>query len=361
MQTVIEVVQHLCPGSVESMALDLATFHGADERVIIISLEGDKASAIAAWPRLKPYSDQLYFLNKKPGLKPKLTRELYRLFKHWNADVVHTHHIGPLLYAGIAARLARVEHLIYTEHDAWQLRCRRRLLLQKYLFRLLRPQLIADAESVAAQMQWRLGFHKVSVIHNGIDTRHFVPGDKDKARQQLGLPLLANMVGCSSQLEPVKDQYTLIRAIALLPEKTQLALAGTGSDEPRLRALVEKLKMENRVHFLGQVDDMPRFYQALDVFCRPSRCEGYPLSPLEAQACGIPTLVTTVGDAHVTLCPETGKTVKSGDPQAMATLLGEMLTSNTPAHPEKYIQQHGDVRQMANAYAQLRNKGHEVS
>ena len=361
MKTVVEVVQHLRPGGIETMALDLATFHDADENVVIVSLEGEKESAIAAWPRLKPFGDRLYFLNKQPGLKPALIRDLYHLFKQLNANAVHTHHIGPLLYGGVAARLARVGHFVHTEHDAWHLRNRRRLLLQRYVLHLLRPQLIADAEGVATQMESRLGCDTVSVIHNGIDTQRFIPGDKDKARLQLGLPLTVKLVGCSGRLEPVKDQHTLIQAVSRLAEGTHLALAGTGSDEVRLKALTKKLKLEERVHFLGRIDDMPLFYQALDVFCLPSRNEGYPLSPLEAQACGIPTLVTTVGAAHETLCPRTGKTVGSGDPQAMATLLGEMLTANRTATPEKYIREHGDARQMANAYAQLRKKDHEVS
>jgi len=80
------------------------------------------------------------------------------------ANVVHTHHIGPLLYAGIAARLSGVKHLIHTEHDAWHLNNSRRCKLQRWAIRLTRPQLIADANSVAVSVKKKLRLNKKSML-----------------------------------------------------------------------------------------------------------------------------------------------------------------------------------------------------
>ena len=100
---------------------------------------------------------------------------------------------------------------------------------------------------------------------------------------------------------------------------------------------------------------MPTFYQSLDLFCLPSLNEGFPLSPLEAQACNIRTLVTDVGASKETLCPESGEFVVPNDALAMADTLITMLTNPTTVAPRAFVQAHGDVQKMAQSYADLRH------
>lgn len=360
MNTVIQVVQHLRPGGIETMALDLATFCDHHENTLIVSLEGDRDSAIAAWPRLAQYADSLIFLGKKPGLRPSLILTLTRLFMALKADVVHTHHIGPLVYAGLAARAAKVGCLIHTEHDAWHLENTHRRTLQRRIIRLTRPILVADAQTVADAMKILPLEHDIQIVRNGIDTERFKPGNQYQARRRLVLPLDVPLIGCSGRLEEVKGQSILIDAVAQMPGDPHLALAGTGSTEAALRHQAQTLGLENRIHFLGHVDDMPTFYQALDAFCLPSLNEGLPLAPLEAQACAIPTVVTDVGGSHETLCPQSGELIPSGDACAMASTLVCMLKKPkqaTHTNPRHFVQQQGDVRLMAQAYADLHFAG----
>ena len=150
MTMVAQVVQHLIPGGIETMALDLAAFCEEHENTIIISLEGNRRSAIRNWPRLQAVANKLIFLDKKPGLDPLLIIRLRGLFKRLGVDVVHTHHIGPLLYAGTAARLAGIKGLIHTEHDAWHLKDPRRRKLQRSIIRLTRPSRRAQARPCRA-------------------------------------------------------------------------------------------------------------------------------------------------------------------------------------------------------------------
>lgn len=355
MNTVIQVVQHLRPGGIETLALDLGCFTEADEKVIIVSLEGDIETALAQWPRLKPFRKQLIFLNKQPGLKPALVTKLTGIIKKTTAQAVHTHHIGPLLYAGLAARLAGVKHLIHTEHDAWHLTVYKRRLLQRWAIRLLRPVLIADAQTVANNMRTQLQTRQpITVIRNGIDSEHFIPGDKLLARTHFKLPEDVQIIGCSGRMEKVKGQALLIKALHNLPLTVHVALAGSGSIEADLRQLAAQLGLAERVHFLGHIDDMPCFYQALDLFCLPSLNEGLPLSPLEAQACNIATLVTDVGGAKETLCPKSGEFIPANDAEIMAQTLLRMIRNPSNNKPRAYVQRHGDVRLMARAYANLR-------
>lgn len=355
MNTVIQVVQHLRPGGIETLSLDLSTFARADEKIMIVSLEGDLQTALAAWPRLTPFRKQLIFLDKRPGLKAALVTQLIRIFKRNAAQAVHTHHIGPLLYAGLAARIAGVKHLIHTEHDAWHLHDHKRRLLQRWAIKILQPQLVADAQTVAENMRSQLQCsNPITVIRNGIDSEYFTPGNKLQARAQLNLPTNAQIIGCSGRMEEVKGQAVLIKALHKLPLTVHLALAGSGSLETYLRQLTAQLGLTERVHFLGHIDDMPCFYQALDLFCLPSLNEGLPLSPLEAQACNIVTLVTDVGGARETLCPSSGEFIAANDSELMAETLLNMLRNPSNGKPRAYVQRHGDVRVMAKAYADLR-------
>ncbi len=361
MKTIIQVVQHLRPGGIETMVLDLAAFSAENEQTFIVSLEGDSETAIAAWPRLRPFAEKIIFLEKRLGWQPALVFKVRRLLKRLNADVVHTHHIGPLIYAGIAARFSRQPPcLIHTEHDAWHLNDPRRRYLQRNIIRLVKPTLVADAQTVADAMQNKLRTQNTHIIHNGIDTERFKPGNQHNARQKLGIPQHVPLVGCSGRLEEVKGQAILLDAIAKMPSNTHLALAGIGSTEIPLRQKASRLGLSDRVHFLGRLDDMPTFYQALDVFCLPSFNEGFPLSPLEAQACSIISVVTDVGGAGETLCVNSGRLIEPANAGLMAETLVDVLNhSKTDRYssPRHFVKHHADVRQMAKSYAQLHSAG----
>ncbi|MEE1675827.1 glycosyltransferase [Agarivorans aestuarii] len=354
----IQVVQHLQPGGIETMALDLQRMEEAHEQGVIISLEGTKEQALAAWPRLRPYADRLMFLNKPPGFSWKTLWKLTNLFRQWAVPVVHTHHIGPLIYGGIAARLARVKVVIHTEHDAWHLRQQRRRILQSAILKWVKPMLVADANLVAGELKAALGVadENVQVIKNGVDTHNFAPGNQQDARKALGLPNDCQIIGCAGRLELEKGQAVLIEALPFLPTDVHLALAGDGSQRKSLEQQVASLHLSHRVHFLGALDCMPRFYQSLDLFCLPSYFEGLSLVILEAQACEVPAVVTNVGASTEALCPRTGTVVEPGSAFAMAQALELKLEKPSSGNPRQFVKQSGDLRTTARNYAALRHR-----
>lgn len=356
MKTIMQVVQHLRPGGIEVIALDLLSFEQPDEKTFIISLEGDLESAIDHWPKLAPYKNRLIFVNKQPGLSLSLIITLRKLFKKMKADAIHTHHIGPLLYAGLAARLSGIKSLTHTEHDAWHLDNKKRRLVQRLAVTSLTPFLVADAKAVADNMQKHLRIkNKITVIHNGIDTAYFCPAEQHAARKKLALPEHVQLIGCSGRMEAVKGQNVLIDALKELPNNIHLSFAGSGSMKQALQQQAQKLGLSKRIHFLGHIDQMPTFYQALDLFCLPSLNEGFPLSPLEAQACNIQTLVTNVGASKETLSPESGRFVEPNNSHAIAEMLLKMLKNSTNSEPREFVKEYGNINKMAESYAHLRN------
>ncbi|HEY5718753.1 MAG TPA: glycosyltransferase [Gammaproteobacteria bacterium] len=352
-RTTVQVVQHLRPGGIETLVLELQRHAARDHAVHVVSLEGRAETALQAWPRLRPVADRLHFLDKPAGLQPRCVLVLAALLRRLGATAVHTHHVGPLLYGGLAARLAGVRSLVHTEHDAWHLADPRRRRLQSAVLRLVRPQLVADAQLVRARAERALPGRSFEVIANGIDTQRFRPGNRAAARRQLGLPEAVRLVGCAARLEAVKDHATLLEALAALPAGVHLALAGDGSLADELQRRADALGLAERVHFLGNLEEMPTFYRALDLFCLASRQEGLPLSPLEAQACGIPCVLTDVGGCREALCPTSGRLVPPGDPAALADALARLLARPSTRTPRAFVLEHGDLTQMTRAYERL--------
>ncbi|MFA0014840.1 glycosyltransferase [Vibrio lentus] len=346
---IIHVVQHLAPGGLETLTLDLLRLAKPTDQVLIVSLEGTKEESIANWPKLKPYHNQIVFLDKEPGVQFNIIIKLIKAFRGIRPDVVHTHHIGPLLYAGYAARVSGVPTRIHTEHDAWHLQDDKRRRLQALALKAAQPTLVADATRVYNQLRSAFAYENIITIKNGVDCNKFKPMSKIDARTALGLPQDKNIVGCAGRLEHVKGQDQLIHALALLPKNTIVAFAGDGSKRKQLEQLATSLNLNNRVIFLGLVDDMTTFYGALDTFCLPSRHEGLPLSTLEAQACNIPTVAMNVGAVDETLCPVSGKLVKSGS----IIGLSHALLENERARflsPRSYILKHFNIIKMVASY-----------
>lgn len=348
-----QIIQHLRPGGIESLALSLLDSNPDD---YLIALQGDKASALAEWPKLELYQRQIYFLNKPEALCVKTVYQLAKLLKELNIAAIHTHHIGPYLYGALAAKLAGIARHVHTEHDGWHLSNNKHRRIQTWLNRLFQPQLVADAAQVADVVATTTGARS-QVIYNGVDTFRFAPlrdsDERDVIRAQLGLDSDKIWVGSAGRLEAVKGHRFLIEALQSLSERFCIVIAGEGSLKNDLVQLALTLGVSERVVFLGHTDQMLSFYRALDVFCLPSLNEGFPLAPLEAQACGIRTIVTDVGGSKEALCPITGRCVPAENPSLLATAITDQYLSGSDVSPARFVQQHFSLQTMSAAYQQL--------
>lgn len=172
----------------------------------------------------------------------------------------------------------------------------------------------------------RTGFPeaKLVVVRNGIDTEAFRPSAAQSAavRAEIGLSPEDRVVGLVARLDPVKDHATFLRAAALVLRRrpgVRFLCVGGGPDEYRraLHALATELGIEQAVRWLPTRGDMPAVQNALDVAVLSSSSEGLPNSIAEAMACGIPCVVTDVGDARW-LVGELGEVVPPREPASLA-------------------------------------------
>ncbi len=137
------------------------------------------------------------------------------------------------------------------------------------------------------------------VVSNGIDLGVFSPGQADEAlRLAYGLPAGRPLILSVGRLSPEKRADVLIEAVAGQEAgDAVLALAGSGPDSQRLRALATRLGVCDRVRFLGFIPgaELPGLYRLADVFAIASEAELQSLVTMEAMASGLPVVAVNAG------------------------------------------------------------------
>lgn len=166
---------------------------------------------------------------------------------------------------------------------------------------------------------------KMVVIPNGIDTERFVPDRllRDKLRTEWGVGPTETLIGLVARLDPMKDHPTFLRAAAFFAREhphVRFVCVGDGAASYReqLQALSRELGLAECLRWVGFRDDIAAVYNSLDLACSSSLFgEGFSNAIAEAMACGVPCVVTDVGDSAA-IVGTTGEVVPGGDPQALA-------------------------------------------
>lgn len=193
--------------------------------------------------------------------------------------------------------------------------------------------LLAVSEALKADMV-ALGMpdERITVHYTGIDHAAFRPLPRREARTlasalpNLAIPEQGPLLVCTGALITRKGQRLAIEALALLPQ-AQLALAGTGPDEPALRQVTQRLDLSDRVHFLGQLDHelLPQLLSAADVLVLPSASEGIANAWIEALACGTPLVVPDIGGAREVVRDASAGRIAERTAQAIAEAVRSIL------------------------------------
>lgn len=347
----IHIVQRMAPGGIELLVRDLASQLPGENR--IFSLDGTRKQIITAWPALEPHAKQIRGFSKKPGINPGLLLSLRNTFKQLKPHAVITHHVGPLVYGGLAARLANVPVIAHVEHDVWHYGHPRRRLLTRAICSVVRPRIVGVSMTAADTVAAITGAKNVRVITNGVDTKRFTPENKAEVRKRWNIPENAPVVGAVGRLEIVKGHDVLLDAMIGLPDNVMCVLVGAGSQMTALKEKAKALGIENQVMFLGNVSDTSSIYSAFDVLCQPSRAEGLPLTILEAQSCGVPVVATDVGSVRDAVCPDIGRVVAAEEPEIMAVSLLEMLREKELSSPRAFVSENFSWNNTLSSYTQL--------
>lgn len=181
---------------------------------------------------------------------------------------------------------------------------------------------------------YRIPAGKVDVVPEAVDLRPWRSLARKYrsvgARKRLRPPTILSV----ARQYPRKDTRSLIRAMKIVAEAhpaARLVVIGGGPELPRLRRLSGKLALEEHVSFRGAVagdHDVREAYFDADVFCLPSRQEGFGIVFVEAMAAGLPIVAARAGAIpEVVEHGRTGLLVPPSDPDALAAALAKLLAS----------------------------------
>ena len=198
----------------------------------------------------------------------------------------------------------------------------------------LPKKIINNSMASAIEHEQRLGYRSRGrvVVPNGFDTDVFCPSDeaRESVRKSLGLSHDTLLIGLIGRYHPMKDHDNFLRAAAIVSAKhpdVQYLLAGENVDRTNteLSALISAYGLADRVQLLGLRNDMPTVMAALDIATSSSSSgEGFPNVIGEAMSCGVPCVVTDVGDS-ASIVGEAGRSVTPRDPRALAAALSALI------------------------------------
>jgi len=236
--------------------------------------------------------------------------------------------------AAYAARVKPQRKFIVTRHVLFRLNGIHRRTLSRA------TKLIAVSGAVAKQLksQRLVPDEKIAVVPNGIRVERYVDAcrhlDRNAFLKSKNLPADCLLVGSIAELRKLKRHDDLIRAASLIVrdfENVHFVIAGVDTSpkseiKTELIELAIKLKLQDRVHFLGWLDDAEYLLCAMDVFVSASATESFGLSIVEAMAAGTAVVATrTEGAQEVVEDQETGMLVPIGDFETMAKTLTALL------------------------------------
>jgi len=178
---------------------------------------------------------------------------------------------------------------------------------------------------------------RIRVVAPGVDHAFFAPGDRSRARRALGLPAEGRMLLFIGRIQPLKGADVAVGALEHLRREDAFLVVAGGASGPggqaeveRVHALVDRAGLSDRVHFFP-----PQPHELVSTFCRaadvclvPSRTESFGLVALEAGACGVPVVATSVGGLRSLIVDgQTGVLVPERRPEAFAAAVEWVLAS----------------------------------
>ncbi|MBX3606820.1 MAG: glycosyltransferase [Piscinibacter sp.] len=330
----VHVISSLGAGGAEAM-LDKLTARLPREGAAVVCLTGDGPIGERIAARGVPVTSLRL---GQGGLGLSALLRLFRDLRRQRPRIVQTWLYHGDLIGGLVARAAGVRHVVWNVRnsgaalDRLPARTRAIVHLNAWLSHWI-PQRILCCSETARRNHIALGFaaDKFVVIPNGFDIDRFAPSADARAsvRRELGVREDCPLVGLVARFDPQKNHRGFIAAardIHRLRPDVAFLLVGRGIDAANksLAGWIGEAGIAGCVHLLGQRTDIARITAALDVAANASLAESFPNTVGEAMACGVPCVVTDVGDSADIVGP-TGRSVPAHDMTALAQQVLELL------------------------------------
>lgn len=269
---------------------------------------------------------------------PLALLRLVRRLRTIKPSIVHTWLYHADLMGGVAALLARVKFIIWnicsSQLPKAQTKLSTRIVLRvlALLSRLI-PDKILTVSRAGIDAHVALGYvpDRFLFVPVGIELRDLLShrDARHAIRIKLGIPYDATLIGLIARFDPLKNQEGFLSAAGILHKKrpeVHFVLAGPGVDRNNrlLMEWVNELGLTDVVHLLGFQEEIIELTSAIDIAVSSSRSEGFSTTICEAMMCGVPCVVTDVGDSAY-IVGNAGRVVPPNDAQAMSDAWEDLL------------------------------------
>ncbi len=302
-------------------------------------------------------------IGKSWKVDPLAYRRLRKHIADLRPDIVHTWLFAANAYGRQAALRAGVKYVLAGERcvDPWKRW--HELAIDRRLARKTERIIVNSSGVRDFYVEHGIPADRFVVIPNGIQP-FSVPADPSRqdVLKELGLPVDARLIGAVNRLWPQKRIKDLIWATDLLKcvrDDAHLLIVGDGPQRWRLERYRDQVKIGDRVHFLGQRDDVPRLLPHLDCLWLASSYEGQSNAVMEAMSAGVPVVASDIpGNRDLVVHEKTGYLVHVGDRAAFARWTKVLLDDNDLARRygeagrqrmldefsvQKMVQRHADL------------------
>ena len=299
---VLHVINNLGSGGAEKLIEEFLP--------LMNNFEGVKADVLLLTDKNNVFDKHL----KKCGVKVDVIpiRNLYSLANVYyirkyivegDYDIVHTHLFPAFYWVSIASKLIAKNKpkFVMTEHSTHNkrrekkyLRCVEKIMYSSY------DKIISISQSVQDNLiRWLQpkpeDIKKFIVIQNGINIEKFIEAKPyNKAEINSKFTQDTKLICMVGRFSEQKDQTTLIKAMKKLPSDVHLLLVGEGPLKEKNQNLAKEIGVEDRVHFLGFRNDVPRILRTVDIVVLSSHWEGFGLAAVEGMAAGKPVVASDV-------------------------------------------------------------------
>lgn len=294
--------------------------------------------------RLDQFVENIYFHEVEMGSYPLFKHEMYSLsltstilevIEYETLDLIHGHYAIPhAVSAYLAKQVLQKDHsdikIITTLHGTDIT-----LVGLDPSFLPLVKFSIEESDGVTAVSEFLrqktlTNYHiekEIEVIHNFIDTERFKPTENECFKKRIA-PNGEKILIHTSNFRTVKRVPDVIRILNIVKKElpAKLVLIGDGPDRSECERLTRELQLQKDVIFLGKLDGLTELLSSADIFLMPSQSESFGLAALEAMACGLPVVSSSVGGLpELNIHNQTGFIAEIGDVEKMAKYTLQLL------------------------------------
>lgn len=362
MKTILHVIDTTGPGGAETIFIDLATRLPREKYRPVVVIRGKGW----VYEELCRRGIEPLLMDAKGSFNWRFLSGLVRLIRTEKVDLIQSHLLGSNLYCSLAGLITR-RPVVATFHGVVDFGGKERLRGIKYAaINAGASSIVAVSNDLRSEIigSTSLNPEKIKLVYNGISTAGYKRPRSRLLREKYGWSDKEIVIGSLGNIRPAKGYDILLRTAALLeksPRSYRFVIAGQGKGAlyEELLQLRDELGLQDRVLFLGFIDDAAEFLSNLDLFLSTSISEGLPLSAIQAMVAGRPLVATRCGGYEELITDgENGVLVAIGDSRAIAAAVDRLaaetgLQERLAHQAEKYATETFDLDVMLAEYQKI--------